>query len=264
MKKCIVYFSALALLSAAWGRAAVMTYPMDLAGFDLAAGSPPIAVDFDSIAPGTDITGQTLAGATLWGPGAPLIVVKGSDTYTPVGFSWAPNPATNKLYATSGENVLSPGGVVLGPGPNSPVEDDDLTLVFASPVSAFGFDHLSQSADGFSYTNIAVYDVADGLLYSGVVPISGVGGDGPGAADFWGIVSDSANIAKIVIDETDANAEFPDCNIGVDTLRFVPEPGAFVLLGAGTVSLVAVAWRRRTRRMSRLPMQGCSSRPSSS
>ena len=67
-------------------------------------------------------------------------------------FAGAPNPANNTLGATSGANVLSPGGVTLGPGPDDAVENDDLTLEFATPVSAFGFDHLAQSADGFSFT----------------------------------------------------------------------------------------------------------------
>jgi hypothetical protein len=49
---------------------------------------------------------------------------------------------------------------------------------------------------------------------------SGAGGS-PGAAKLIGFVSDAAatDIARISITETDANASFPDCNIGFDTIR---------------------------------------------
>jgi hypothetical protein len=221
--------------------ASVSVYSKDLAGFNTAAGTPPIAINFDNIATGTNINNTAIAGVTFQGPGAPLIVVKASDTYTNF---WG-NPPQCKLVATSGENVLSPGGVVLGPGFDNDIENDDLTLLFTVPVSAFGFDHLSQSADGASYTGIAVYDPNNALLYSGTVPISALSGSA-GGPDFWGIVSNTANIAKIVIDEYDNNATYPDCNIGFDTFRFqsqaVPIPGAVWLLGSGLLGLVG--WRR--------------------
>ena len=198
---------------------------MDLAGFNAAAGNPPIMIDFDAIPAGTDITGSTLSGVTLSGPGAALIVVEGGATFTPAGFSGVIDAATNKLFSTSGLNVLSPGGLTLGPGPDGPVENDDVTLVFGNPVSVFGFDHLSQSADGWSYTGIRVFDPSNNLLFSGTLPISNIGGignGGPGAADFFGIVSDTANIKRIVIDETDGDNVYPDSNIGFDTFRWEP------------------------------------------
>ena len=52
---------------------------------------------------------------------------------------------------------------------------------FGEPVSAFGFDHLSQSADGYSFTSIQVFDPSNVLLFSGTVPISNIGGMGGGA-----------------------------------------------------------------------------------
>ena len=65
----------------------ITPYFDDLAGFDSAAGSPPVAIDFDDISPGTDITGSTISGVTfdlgnLPVPSAPLIVVRGNDTFT--------------------------------------------------------------------------------------------------------------------------------------------------------------------------------------
>jgi hypothetical protein len=79
---------------------------------------------------------------------------------------------------------------MLGAGPNTAVEDDDLTIVFASPVSAFGFDHLSQSAYGISLTNIQVFSTTNTQLYSGTIPIQGSGVGGvAGDADFWGVVT---------------------------------------------------------------------------
>jgi hypothetical protein len=223
--------------------ASVIVYSQDLPGFNAAAGNPPIAIDFDGITPDTDITNNTIAGVKLEGPGSPLLVVKGTDTYTTF---WGGPPGC-KLFPTSGENVLSPGGKVLGPGPNSSIEFDDLTLIFTAPVSAFGFDYLSQSADGASYADIEVYNASNVLLYSGNLPITNNGLAGPGGADFWGIVSTSADIAKIVINEQDDDATYPDCNVGYDTFRFqpVPLPATFWLVGAGLLGLGGFSLRRR-------------------
>jgi len=116
--------------------------------------------------------------------------------------------------------VLSPGGPELGPGPNPALESDNLTIVFDTPVSCFGFDHLSQSADGYSFTHIAVRDASGKQIYGGSVPISGSGGGAPGGPDFWGIVSSSADIKTVEITEGDNNNQYPDCNIGFDTFRY--------------------------------------------
>ncbi|MGK3946184.1 hypothetical protein ABK046_48520, partial [Streptomyces caeruleatus] len=78
-------------------------------------------------------------------------MVAASSTLTPGGFGGTTNTILNKLPATSGLNVLSPGGLVLGPGSNPSVEGDWLTLEFQAPVTYFGFDHLSQSADGVGF-----------------------------------------------------------------------------------------------------------------
>jgi len=199
----------------------------DVSGFDAAAGSPPIVIDFDDIAPGTDITGTSVAGVQFDvpgpAPGARLIVVRGTDTLTPSGFSGVIDAGTNKLFPTSGENVLSPGGTELAPGPNPQLENDGLRLTFDPPVSAVGFDILFQSLDCCAFVGITVLGPGGEVLYSNpAIPSgSGAGGDRGGAV-FVGFVSPTENIAAIVIDESDGNNEFPDSNIGYDTIRFHP------------------------------------------
>ena len=233
-----------------------------LAGFNLAAGNPPIAITFDSIATGTDVTGATIAGVTFSSPlsGAPLLVVDGNATFTPSGFTSTPNLALNKLFPTSGQNVLSPGGLELGPGPNNPLENDDLQLVFNQPVNAFGFDHLSQSADGFGFTSIQVFSPSDSLLFSGSIPISnldpGFGGD-RGGDDFWGVVASGGDlVGRIVVSEGDGNAAFPDSNIGFDTFRFTPVPEPSSLLAISLIAAMAVARRRHKPRQSGVDTRG--------
>jgi hypothetical protein len=216
--------------------AGVTAYFNNLAGFNAAAGSPPVQVTFDGIAPGTNITGTTHAGVTFDlgnspPPSAQLIVVRGADTFTTAGFVGAASPATNKLFPTSGANVLSPGGVELRPGPNPPFENDDLELRFATPVAAFGFDLLYQSLDCCSFVGITIRDSAGVVIYANpFIPSGGFGAGGPGGAEFVGFVSDSANIARIVIDEFDGDPNFPDANIGFDTFRFgVAAPATLTL-----------------------------------
>ncbi|HYC77467.1 MAG TPA: hypothetical protein VEI02_07550, partial [Planctomycetota bacterium] len=242
----LVRAAFLAALLAAPSFAQVTTHT-SLAAFNAAAGNPPVAVTFDDLAPGTDLSGVHRGGVTFVATGAPLLVVAAAATFTPAGFTGAPNPAANVLPATTGAHVLSPGGVVLGPGPDPAVEADGLTLTFDAPVSAFGFDHLSQSADGFSFSSVQVKDANGAVLFSGTVPISNLGGGGAAAgADFFGVVATSAIIKSVVVSEGDSNSQFPDCNIGYDTLRFtpsaVPAAATFTLgggCGAGVPTLFA-------------------------
>lgn len=222
-------------LGALVGADAEITAYTSLAAFQAAAGSVPIAADFDAMIPGTVMNGWTIAGATFKAVNAPLIVVRGSDTYTPPGFNGAPNPLMNVLVPTSGANVLSPGGPVLGPGPNPAIEDDDIRIEFQHPIKAFGFDHLSQSCDGFSYTTLKAFNSSGGQVFAAAVPIRNLGAGGPGGADFYGIVSTSSNITSVLIDEGDSDSQYPDCNIGIDTLRY-DVPG---LRFSGTVGLGA-------------------------
>jgi len=212
-------FLTLMTMGVSTARGSVVLYSQNKSGFIAAAPAAGIRVNFDNIAPGTNIANQVFGGMKFVQTGAPLIVVRGADTETSGPFTDAPNPALNKLLPTSGENVLSPGGTHLGPGPDPAIEDDSLTIIFDPPVRAFGFDHISQSADGFSFTSIAVKNSTGNSLFVGSVPISTFGGGGaPAGADFWGIVSSAPDIASVVITEGDNNSQFPDCNIGYDTI----------------------------------------------
>ncbi len=243
--------TSLLAASASLASAQITVYSNDLAGFNAEAGSPPVSVDFDAIAIGTNLTGTTFSGIEFGGPGAPLIVVDGASTFTPPGaFSGTINESTNRLLPTTGLNVLSPGGNTLGAGPDTAIENDDLTLTFLTPVSAFGFDHISQSQDGFSFTAITVFDVNNVVLFGGTVSVTGPGGGAPGGADFWGIVSTTSNISRIEINEQDSDSTFPDANIGFDTFRFVapvtvPEANTSVLLGLAAMPLALAVARRR-------------------
>jgi hypothetical protein len=223
----IVLVITLAAPAPASGRSGVQAFFGVLNGFDQAAGHPvPVMVTFDHLAPGTNVTNKTLGGAeSLLGnmpaPSAQLRVVKGRSTYTPNGFVPAPsNRGQYKLLATSGVNVLSPGGRRLAPGPAPRIENDDLRLVFASPVPAVGFDVLFQSFDGYSYVAVKVLSDTGSLLYSNSMIPGGTGSGGPGGAEFVGFVSQEANIGQVVVNESDNNNINPDSNIGYDTFRF--------------------------------------------
>jgi hypothetical protein len=214
--------------------AAVVTpYFDNLAGFNSDAGTPPVLVDFDLIPPNTPIPGVMINGFTILplGPALPF-VIRASDSVTPAGF--APT-GPNQLIATSGQNVVSPGGIILAPGPNDPIENDDMILVFTPPVKAVGFDLLFQSLDGFSFAGISVFDVGNNALYTnGNIPIPALpGAPSPGGSIFVGFVSDSENIARIIIDDMDGNSAFHDSNIGLDTIRFTRD-GQPTSCGDGT------------------------------
>jgi hypothetical protein len=247
--------------------AAIVRYDNNLNGFNAAVGNPPIVLDFDNIPANPNITGTTLAGIQFLrgdnGRGADLLVVNGNDTSTPSGFVEEDppnppiaNPSQYKLIPTTGTNILSPGGTNLAPGEDNAIENDSLTLVFTNPITAFGFDLLSQSLDGDSFTFYRVFDEANTLLSSGKIfvpsnlPNNAFSPGAPSGSSFWGVVSDAVNIKRIEIDETDNNNVWPDSNIGFDTFRLssnlpapsvsIPEPGAVFglgCLGAGALVL---------------------------
>jgi hypothetical protein len=126
-------------------------------------------------------------------------------------------------------------------------------LTFNPHLNAFDFDHLSQSADGSSFTGVQVFNQANVQIFSGTIPISNLGGGGAaGAADFWGVVTTGSDlISRILVTENDNNAQFPDSNIGFDTFRFtpVPEPAgtltALVLAGLLASGLLVRGWGLR-------------------
>ena len=246
--------AALAPLAMSSAQAAIVVYDINNGGaaaFDAAVSGPTETINFDDLPVNTNLNGATMSGMTFNAPidGAPLLVVDASTTFTPAGFTGTVDESLNKLPATTGLNILSPGGPELGPGLNNAVENDDLELVFQPGIVAFAFDHLSQSGDGFSFTTIEIYDQVNDLLFSGTVAISDGGLGGAGTADFWGFVADGGEvIRRIVFDELDNNAEFPDSNIGYDSLRFqvAPEPASATAGGAAGAALLAA--RRMARR----------------
>ncbi len=229
------------------GFSAVIFFQDDLAGFEAAAGvAVPIQIDFDSLAVGSDLDGATLAGATLSSPdGNTLEVVAGLSTFTPGGFTGVVDPDTNRLFPTTGDNVLSPGGEALVPG-SALEEKDSLEVVFDVPQRAVGLDVLFQSIDsGVTTPTVEVFDAAGSSV--GLMNIVGTGpGGSPGGAIFVGFVSDDplTNISRLLVREIDGDAQFPDSNIGYDTLRYVvPLPAAAFLLISALLALVATVRR---------------------
>ncbi len=214
-------------------------FAQDEAGFNAATGAQQ-QFGFDTIADNTDIGGQSFGGMTFTATGSPLFVVRASETFTPAGlFNDAPNIAANKLSATSGEMVLSPGGKELGSGAN--LDFDGVNISFSTLQRFFAFDHLSQSADGSGFTQVEVFGSANSLLFSGNVPIQNLGGGGaPAGNDFWGIAFDSSLISRVRITESDHNTQFPDANIGFDSIRYqaVPEPATMAVVGLGLLGFV--------------------------
>lgn len=207
--------------------------------FDGIGGRPPVVVDFDDLAPGGDLGVARGARDTLdnVAPGgiefvagmAPLIVVRGSDTFLGPGYVDVRQPSRHRLVPTSGERLLSPGGEELAAGPTAALEDDDITLVFDPPVSAVGFDLLTPSADGMSFVDVAVIAIDGRVLHAGRVATRGLAA-GPGGQwpppsdDFFGVVSAANDIALVVLDELDQDPVCPDSNIGIDTIAFAPAP----------------------------------------
>jgi hypothetical protein len=233
--------------------AGVVIYSMDLAGFLIGSAGPLEVIDFDDIAPGTNISGAVIQGVRFVAPGAPLLIVQGNSTETTDGFIYGGDTSQNKLFPTSGENVLSPGGTQLVPGPNPTVENDSLSLELLQPLAAFGIDLLWQQADGQSYTHVHVYDPAGTLLYSALLnSLELANGSGwSGGADFFGIIATGGDrIGRIDFLESDDDMRYTDSNIGYDTIFYqtatpTPEPASMALIGGGLLALGLVRRRKR-------------------
>ncbi|MEW6305280.1 MAG: hypothetical protein AB1705_17530, partial [Verrucomicrobiota bacterium] len=176
-------------------------------------------IDFDSIANGTDLNNQTVQGITFSAPGSsPLLVMPGSSG---VRFGLSPS---------SGLYVLSPGG------PDQNLEEDDLMLVFANPVQAFGLDVVLDVPDGASYVSASFYDELGNLLgQDGFIPAP----SGAPGYQFVGMVANGAVIKQVVFDEFDPTAN--DDHVAYDSLVFspavIPEPGTMGVVVLGVVVL---------------------------
>jgi hypothetical protein len=255
--------AALAALAFATPASATLVFFGDLTNFNLATGAPPVSLDFDSIAPGTDLAGSNLGGlAFSSGAGNTLEVVDASTTFTAGGFVPPGGDTDNRLFATSGANVLSPGGAALVPGPDLG-QEDSLTITFTRPISALGLDILFQSLDGVSFLSISATDT-NGSAVTGNIGIPALpNGSDPaspssaGGSTFVGIVSD-VDLVSITFIDSDANNANPDSNIGYDSFRFfpaqVPEPSAILLLALGVAGLAAAS--RKAHRRQRLSSRG--------
>ncbi len=249
MSKFRILSAAVAALTmtvtASASHAALLVFD-NLGDFNTAAGSPGIAVDFDSPAL-NDVTGATLNGVTLTGEsGNTLNVVDAASTSTP---GYGPEFS---LPATSGGRILSPGGAVLTLENGATAQRDGVTFTFASGVSAFGLDVLFQSLDGFSLVGYEVRALnGDVLASNGFIGIPAQNG---GGSVFLGFAATDATplIGSVQFFDNDDNDVNPDSNLGYDTLRFatgaggVPEPASWALMITG-FGFAGAALRRRTR-----------------
>lgn len=215
---------SLAVLSAVAGQAlAGGSLYFDRSSFNADANTGATLIeDFDGYASLTDLTNQTLSGMTLTGVNAnmPLIVIEGATG------------VRNPMSPSTGKNLLSPGGS------NAGLEDDDLNILFTTPVQAFGLDVVFDVPDGASFVSVTFRDVTGAIIsQNGFIPCP----SGAPGYQFVGYVSDSANIASVSFDEFDGSAN--DDNVGYDTLTVsVPTPGALALLG-----MAGLTTKRRRR-----------------
>jgi hypothetical protein len=188
-------------------------------------------IDFDGTPAGTDITGSVIDGVGFellnsgCQPYGPSIYRCGTQVSVPLIITTdAP-----LLPATSVPHLLSPGGADVTACLDPTRDNDDLSLVFTSPVRAFGLDVVFRYADGASYLGFRVLDPFGQILYeASFIPAPVVWGPG---VQFVGFVSDSFNIARIEIDEYDedcsGSGDLHDSNVGYDTLLVqAPCPGA--------------------------------------
>ena len=113
-----------------------------------------INIEFDDLAAGTDLTDAAIDGVTFEAPGdGPLTVIE------------AAAGVRNAMAATSGTQILSPGGS------DVTIEDDDLRIVFDQPVQAAGLDVIFDVPDGQSFTGVTFLDENDQTLFTdGFIP----------------------------------------------------------------------------------------------
>jgi hypothetical protein len=98
-------------------------------------------------------------------------------------------------------------------------------LTFDEPVSSFGVDILHQSLDYSEGPSIRIVSpTGETLSFISRIPSGSAPGGAHGGSVFVGVVSETANISKVIFDEADGNDIYPDANIGYDTFRYHPFP----------------------------------------
>jgi hypothetical protein len=175
-----------------------------------AIGGLPLQVSFDDLPANTRLSGQTVNGVRFVSLGNTLPVVAALDTRTP-------GDPSRRLLATSGTNLLSPGGISLPL--TGPASEDSLEFNFANPVSAFRFDLSLQSLDDSTFTDLVLFDASNRFIAE--LPIPGVpgnvAGSPPGTLPVC-VVYNQPTIAKVQLLEFDSDGVNPDSNIGIDSL----------------------------------------------
>jgi hypothetical protein len=178
-------------------------------------------VDLDALPLGAIGDGTTLGGVRLSFPGSPGVLVEQRASATPEGrFTRVIDVSLHRLEATSGTRLISPGGALLGPGPDAAVELDHLTLEFAPPVRGAWIDVLFQSLDGGSGVRLRA-TLLDGSVHERelAIPVREVEGFSASGAVTAGLRLTKGRLTRLEFIESDGDATFPDANVGYDTLR---------------------------------------------
>ena len=109
-----------------------------------------------------------------------------------------------------------------------------LTVTFAGPIAAFGFDTTTFMGSSFNMT----INFTSGPAYTNTFAITS------GTPTFYGFQSGQKNITSFVLLGSNATTTF-----GIDNFRFqsIPEPSTWALLGGGSVACALLRWRRQLR-----------------
>ncbi|HBI22874.1 MAG TPA: hypothetical protein DDX84_01370, partial [Nitrospiraceae bacterium] len=207
----------------AWdtAHAAVTAYSVRGAFLTDLGGAHTGEVTFDDLAPWTDVEGQTVDGIyfkTPWLGCDPY----GGSTYRCGTQTSAPLTVITGITgmpATTGANLLSPGGTDIAACSDPSLDNDDLVLHFMEPVSAVGLDVILQ-IDGGSNLGVRVlgssgnilYDEPDVQIVMPITPYTGV--------RFIGFISDTEDIARVEIDEYDEECTGYDAHVGYDSIVY--------------------------------------------
>ena len=194
------------------------------AGLDLRIYDSPILIDFESAPLGPFPSGKTLQGVRFEFPGSPGEIVLSSATRTPErAFSRVIDASRYTLKSPSGPHVLSPGGALLGPGPDPAVEEDHLTLHFDPPVRGAWISVLMQSLDGRSHVDVRA-TLEDGRTDRVTLQIPRYASTSLDLSGhiMTGLRAPDSPLVRLEFIESDADAQFADCNIGYDGLYVLP------------------------------------------